>query len=418
MVKLSDLIKKENCFVTIDGKVLKNVLDLRNYLSSCSQQNYLYHVNGSKNDFASWTRDILVSKNLADNLFRCTNLDCAIKIISTFLDEFDYQSKKISDSKAFHTRESFNLKNIQELYYYINNSDDETFNYYVNTSKNDFANWVGEVLLFPDLALKMRSATKKSDIILLLKNFLLDNFAYDNKSEYKRYIEERLIKTASNNNPTMSDIIINNLSSDISKAASKMSEDVKKYENTASINNINALSLSATSSGVNSDLLSKHDLSDTGDALEETIDLSKRPNLERKEEPEKVTPQEFDMSEFKQYSDEELEKFVSFIKKEVTIDPNIKVEYLKNAFQELTNMIRDLRRLEKDPLIAELMLRTISAKIDYYAISNNLEDYNHIIRMFKDVQHEIEECATQQSYNLADEIFNNLKFQAIALKKA
>jgi hypothetical protein len=126
-----------------------------------------------------------------------------------------------------------------------------------------------------------------------------------------------------------------------------------------------------------------------------------------------------DPSKFHSFSDEELEMFSKFSKREKEIEePSIKIEYLKTVYNELHSMIQDLRRSEKDALIAELMLRSINPKIDYYSITKNIEDYNHIIRIMKDVQKEIEEASTIQQHNLAEDIFKELRLQGIAMKKA
>jgi hypothetical protein len=151
---------------------------------------------------------------------------------------------------------------------------------------------------------------------------------------------------------------------------------------------------------------------------EETINFDNKFEFIREDDPEKNEELTLDKNVFRQFSDEELEKFTQFGREEKIDDDNTKVEYLKAALQELQNIIRDLRRAEKDPLVADLMLRTISAKIDYYNISKNIDDYNHIIRLMKDVQHEIEECAEQHSYNIAEEILKDLKLQGLAMKKS
>ncbi|MGV8171695.1 MAG: hypothetical protein ACP5OA_03315, partial [Candidatus Woesearchaeota archaeon] len=124
-----------------------------------------------------------------------------------------------------------------------------------------------------------------------------------------------------------------------------------------------------------------------------------------------------DTNNFRQFTDEELEKFSKFAKQEKIIDTDTKVEYLKGVLEELKNMVKELRRAEKDPLVADLLLRIISAKVDYYALSKSLDDYNHIIRLMKEVQNEIEECVNNQAYNIAEEIMKDLRLQGIALKK-
>ncbi|MGV8086776.1 MAG: hypothetical protein ACP5N1_04040 [Candidatus Woesearchaeota archaeon] len=423
MTKLSDLIKKENSFVTIDGTILKTVFDLKKYLSTCDEKSYQYHVNSEKNDFALWAKEVLVSKELADKLYATPKLTEAITVINEYLKNFDYQSKNIPDNKAFYTRETFNLKNIQELYYYINNCEEDSFYYHANTEKNDFANWVNEVLSFPELALKMRKISNRKDMCVLLKHFLL-NDSNSSKLEYDKYIGERLdIEIEKDISKDSKEKILNskNAFDELSKETGNESENDKlQKENTILVNTPNTEKVmdNNTLNKTSSDYLTTSSTNSINKTInEETIDLTIKPNLEPEEEPEKIATPDFDMSGFKQFTDEELEKFVVFSKKEELTSPNTKIEYLKSVLQELNVMVHNLRRIEKDPLIADLMLRGINAKIDYYALSQNIEDYNHIIRIFKDVQHEIEECANQKSYNLAEEIYNDLKFQAIALKK-
>ncbi len=409
MTKLSDLIKKENYFTTIDGRTLKTVIDLKEYLSTCSENDYVANAAFFKEYIVLWVKNILVIKELSEDLSKCTTLAQAIDVMNLFVVEFDYQSKRIPDDKAFHTSESFNIKNLQELFYYVNNCSEADFNYYVNSIKNDFANWVNDVLLFPILASKMRTSFTQSDMILLLRGFLTNDMAYGDNSEYERYINERLIRVTKSE--TVSKLQETILQEKIPEKIKELSKSEKAFKEFSSDTPVDVPMDVPKSSSVS-------ELKLVTEKKEETIDLSIRPDLERKEELEKVPPKEFDTSGFKQFTDEELEKFIAFSKKEVALDPNPKIEYLKSVLQELTNMVRDLRRIEKDPLVAELMLRTVSAKIDYYVISNNMDDYNHIIRLFKEVQHEIEESATLPSYNLAEEIYNDLKFQAITLKKS
>jgi hypothetical protein len=367
MKKLSDITRRENCFLTRDGRMLKNIKDLSDYLLECSEDNYNYHVNAQKNDFAKWVSDVLLSPVLSKSLMNCKNLAEARDAINGFLQAFDYKSSWISEEKTFHTVDDYMLKNVQELYYYINNCDDGSFSYHFNAQKNDFAKWVSDVLVFPSLSSKMCRVNNRMEMINVLKEFLLSSARPGVNPEYERYISERMVD---------------------GKNGQADAVDVKQDKEVKNIYSSN----------------------------EETIEL-KPLELERKEEDEKDEGPLLDKSLFRQFTDEELEKFTTFVRRDKDVDTDPRTEYLKTVLQELKNMVKELRRADRDPFIADLMLRTLSAKIDYYALSKNPEDYNHIVRSMREIQHEIEECSTQNSYNIADEIMKDLWLQGIALKK-
>jgi hypothetical protein len=378
MKKLSDITRRENCFFTRDGHVLKTVKDMLDYLMECDELNYSYHVNAQKNDFANWVSDVLLAPELGKNLMVSKNLIEARDAILAFLQAFDYQSKGVSDDKAFHTVDDYKLKNVQELYYYINNCDDGSFNFHFNAQKNDFANWVSDVLIFPSLSAKMRAVHNRFEMVAVLKEFLLSSAQPGANPEYERYANERILndKKAEPENVNVSQ---NNMS-----------------QNKPEVSNANTKTLSG----------------------EETINLKSLDLTHEEEEEEKNDGPFLDKSAFRQFTDEELDKFTSFARRDKVVDVDAKAEYLKTVLQELKNMVKELRRAERDPFIADLMLRSLTPKIDYYALSKNPEDYNHIVRSMRDIQHEIEECSTQNAYNIADEIMKDLKLQGIALKKA
>jgi len=399
MKKLSELTKRENCFFTIDGKILKTIQDMLEYFVNCDEENYNHHVNATKNDFANWVNDVLLFPELAKSLKNAKTINESRDVLMEFFQVFDYRSKWISEEKVFHTVDGYKLKNIQELYYYLNNCTDGNFAYHVNDQKNDFANWVSDVLLFPSLAAKMRIVTSRMDMVTVLKEFLLKSTAYGVNLEYDRYIDERSIQEK-----LVREVSDQERSGSVSVEKTGAEKNIDKRKSDQELN-VSSESKTPGMSGVSG-------------LVEETIDLSVKPEIKVVEEQEKEPGPAFNDSGFRQFTDEELEKFTQFSRNEKTVESDLKVEYLKSALQELKNMVRDMRRGEKDPFIADLMLRTISSKIDYYAISKNTNDYNTIIHLMKDVQHEIEECSQHQSYNIAEEILKDLRLQGIAMKKA
>jgi len=158
MKKLSTLIRKENCFFTKDGQVLKNIQDLLDYLINADEEDYANHVNETKNDFASWVGEVLLFPDLQSSLKLTKSIVEARDTLMEFLQAYDYTSKWVNEDKAFHTVDDYRLKNIQELFYYLNNCDDNNFYYHHNDQKKDFANWVSDVLMFPALAANIRTA--------------------------------------------------------------------------------------------------------------------------------------------------------------------------------------------------------------------------------------------------------------------
>ena len=55
------------------------------------------------------------------------------------------------------------LKNIQELQSALKQMSNETYSYHANNEKNDFANWVNDILGNADLAQKLRSARSEQE---------------------------------------------------------------------------------------------------------------------------------------------------------------------------------------------------------------------------------------------------------------
>lgn len=60
----------EECFWTTDGRILTNLLELRDALEGMSQEIFSHHVTKDKNDFANWVEDILSDHELGASLRR------------------------------------------------------------------------------------------------------------------------------------------------------------------------------------------------------------------------------------------------------------------------------------------------------------------------------------------------------------
>jgi len=61
-------VPEAKIFRSHDGKIIKNLDELAQVLRNMSDDTYIYHVNRSKNDFATWVRVVLGDRELAADL--------------------------------------------------------------------------------------------------------------------------------------------------------------------------------------------------------------------------------------------------------------------------------------------------------------------------------------------------------------
>ncbi len=81
----------EHCFFTKDGKVLRNLADLKEELKVMPPGVFNHHVNDQRNDFSNWVRDVFGHEKLADkignaktrdDLFNLLDKNVALMILS------------------------------------------------------------------------------------------------------------------------------------------------------------------------------------------------------------------------------------------------------------------------------------------------------------------------------------------------
>jgi hypothetical protein len=71
-------------------------------------------------------------------------------------------------SKYFYASNGAVLKSLQELQEFLQEVDYDTFVYHVNSGRNDFANWVNDVLKKKVLSKKLRKAKNRREMISLI----------------------------------------------------------------------------------------------------------------------------------------------------------------------------------------------------------------------------------------------------------
>ncbi|MEM5835042.1 MAG: polysaccharide deacetylase family protein [Candidatus Aenigmatarchaeota archaeon] len=72
-----------------DGKVFKNLYELRDGLRNMSNETYSYHANEEKNDFSNWVRDVIKDEKLANNLRKAKSKEEALQIVEKRIKELE-----------------------------------------------------------------------------------------------------------------------------------------------------------------------------------------------------------------------------------------------------------------------------------------------------------------------------------------
>lgn len=71
----------EHCFFTKDGKVLKNLADLKEELKVMSPEVFSHHVNDQRNDFSNWVNDVFGHERLANKIANAKTRDDLINLL-------------------------------------------------------------------------------------------------------------------------------------------------------------------------------------------------------------------------------------------------------------------------------------------------------------------------------------------------
>lgn len=74
-------VSEEKVFWSHDGQTFKNLRELAQGLDNMTYQNFMFHVNENRNDFAKWVREVVGDQDLASDLEKTgTHLDASRKV--------------------------------------------------------------------------------------------------------------------------------------------------------------------------------------------------------------------------------------------------------------------------------------------------------------------------------------------------
>ncbi|MBR9700958.1 hypothetical protein GOV11_03785 [Candidatus Woesearchaeota archaeon] len=105
-------LPQEEQFHFGDGTTVSSLDGLRDYLEHISYEEFYFHVNAEKNDFANWIRHVLKESNLADNLDKVSSIVETVEIINDYLNPRPPKSSHDDIQSKIEKKEGIDLKEV------------------------------------------------------------------------------------------------------------------------------------------------------------------------------------------------------------------------------------------------------------------------------------------------------------------
>lgn len=86
--KKSIVVSGEHCFWLHNGPALASLKDLSGALAKMTNDQFMYHANKTKNDFASWVEFVLLDPACAKNLRKCATKTSARSCVQDALKKY------------------------------------------------------------------------------------------------------------------------------------------------------------------------------------------------------------------------------------------------------------------------------------------------------------------------------------------
>lgn len=78
-------------------------------------------------------------------------------------------AKNVPDDKVFYLANNEVIKNLDELYMKVSKATDDVFKHHVSENKNDFINWIKDVVKDKDLIKKLQGINQKNKFVEIVK---------------------------------------------------------------------------------------------------------------------------------------------------------------------------------------------------------------------------------------------------------
>ena len=162
-IRKSPNVAEEHYFLTNDGQVLKNLSELPPALRRMSKETFAHHVNAERNDFANWINDVLGKKKFAQFV---SKLGSKTAIIRAMKKKRPTRKRlpDVAEEHKFVVNDGQVLKNLSQLPAALRKMPQYAFAHHVNAERNDFGNWIKDVIGDEELAQTVSKLNSKTTI--------------------------------------------------------------------------------------------------------------------------------------------------------------------------------------------------------------------------------------------------------------
>ncbi len=181
---LRDIEEPHLQFRTRDGHVLKNLIDLAHYLKVCDAEAFRHHVGKTHNHLSSWVHHTITDCDLAQEMSLVLEKNPMRIIVMKRVNVLVHhatrnpsgpeKARMILESaqlreEVFVANDGRTIRDIWELKETLKASSDHLFSYHCAGIRNDFAEWVAEVLMDYELARHMTKAHDQREMAQIVE---------------------------------------------------------------------------------------------------------------------------------------------------------------------------------------------------------------------------------------------------------
>jgi len=159
---LSD-VNPEHYLWLRDGTIAKNLDELYQAISRISDDVFSHHANGEKNDFFSWIDGVYHDKHFAAQFLRARTKEKAAKMLKKKIESYR-KSPGINPEEHLWLTDGTIIRSLDELKKAISGVGEDVLRHHITGERNDFYNWVKDVLHDKSLAEKLLDARTKDEI--------------------------------------------------------------------------------------------------------------------------------------------------------------------------------------------------------------------------------------------------------------
>jgi len=151
-----------------NGMSAKNLHELMDLLDVIDDKTFNHHLNGRRNDFSHWIRDVVKDEGLAKKVSLARTREELLVILENASVGNNYI---IDPDSYFKLGNGEVIKDIRELLFTLRNISNSEFREHVNNKRNDFSMWVRHAFKNDYLADKLQAAKSKEDMVGVLEDF-------------------------------------------------------------------------------------------------------------------------------------------------------------------------------------------------------------------------------------------------------